>query len=187
MNAIRKTRGWADLYFSYMRYARTRGDDRVFQISQSERRDEKIKYPNGGALFSVYKLRLQSRIHVKQVGTLMVTDFFNFSEHLSTDTICWNEIPSQRKNTWTKMGKRNSKLKQDTIDKLLADTYCKYHKLWLIWTYNTISTFIEIQHLCPHFLNFPFVVFSAYKMKQKVSTQDLYIAVESVGIRGLFF
>lgn len=24
------------------------------------------------------------------------------------------------------MGKRNSKLKQDTIDKLLADTYCKY-------------------------------------------------------------
>lgn len=25
-----------------------------------------------------------------------------------------------------KMGKRNSKLKQDTIDKLLKDTYCKY-------------------------------------------------------------
>lgn len=29
------------------------------------------------------------------------------------------------------MGKKNSKLKQDTIDRLTTDTYCKY--AWLAW------------------------------------------------------
>lgn len=35
-------------------------------------------------------------------------------------------LPQNRKKVFTKMGKKNSKLKQDTIDRLTTDTYCKY-------------------------------------------------------------
>lgn len=36
------------------------------------------------------------------------------------------------------MGKRNSKLKQDTIDKLIEDTYCKFIKIFKIILYRII-------------------------------------------------
>ena len=52
---------------------------------------------------------------------------------------------SSNNNTYVglKMGKKNSKLKDDTLDQLCADTYCKYERGWTKTQFTQISSLLH--------------------------------------------
>lgn len=65
----------------------------------------------------------------------------------ATAAVYWNL--SKRSKRIKTMGKKNSKLKQDTIDRLTTDTYCKYCE--------NFCTYLSLFHLCWNFKRFRFM------------------------------